>query len=386
MTDLQDVLDGSVAEGDLPFVVGMVADSGGVLFSGQAGEASPGRPAREDTVFRLFSMTKAVASIAATILVDRGQLDPDATVESILPDFARIQVLEGFDGSTPRLRPPRVKATVRHLATHRSGLEYDFWCPEMVTFFAETKHPPTLSGRREALFCPMQAEPGTRWGYGPSTDWLGWVVEAVAGRDVVRFCQEEIFDPLGMPDTVFESRPDQSARLASVSLRGADGRFAPIDVGPPSQPEFYGMGHALYGTAPDYVRLLRMVLNGGSLDGRRILSERAVAFFLADQMEGRTFRPMIASSPLSADFDPFPGARVTHGFGALRNEEDVPGRRRAGSQAWAGVLNTHFWFDPASDLAGVFMTQSLPFVEPRYLARYEQFERAAYDAKAARSN
>ena len=378
MADMQGILNKGVADGDLPFVVAMVANRDGIRFSGAAGEAASGRPAAEDTIFRIFSATKAIGSTAAAILVERGKLNPETPVEDILPEFRGIQVLDGYEGDRPIFRAPRTKATIRHLATHTSGIEYEFWNGDVVAYMEKTGHPSLLSGTRASLNYPMMSDPGTRWGYGPSIDWLGLAVQQVDGRSITRFVEEEILEPLGMRDTHFETPQDKAGRVAAVSIRGPDGQFAPIDVSPPAQPEVYGMGHALYGTAPDYIRFLRTYLNGGQLDGKRILSEKTVSWIFEDQMRGLRFRPMISSSPLSADFDPFPDIAVGHSFGFLRNEVDVPGRRSAGSQSWAGVLNSHYWLDPRKDVAAVIFTQSLPFGEARYMKVYEDFEKAAY--------
>ena len=130
MSQLSDVLDQSVRAQDAPFLVAMVGDKDGVRWSGSSGDRAPGQKATQDTVFRIFSMTKAVGSTAAMILMDRGKLDPNTPVETIIPEFAKIRVLDGFDGATPRLRAPRSKATVRHLATHTSGLVYEFFNPK----------------------------------------------------------------------------------------------------------------------------------------------------------------------------------------------------------------------------------------------------------------
>ncbi|WP_439575199.1 serine hydrolase domain-containing protein [Phreatobacter sp.] len=379
MSSKEEVLAAAVARQDVPFVVAMTANAAGVTWSGAAGNAAAGRKAMEDTVFRIFSMTKAIGSTAAMILIDRGRLDLDTPVEDILPDFASIQVLDRFDGETPVMRAPKRKATIRHLATHTSGLEYEFWNPTVGRYLAATGRPSILAGTRDALFYPMMTDPGTRWGYGISIDWLGQVVEKVDGRRIDRFCQEEIFGPLAMNDTAFEVSPAMEARLASVAARGEDGIFAETALAPPPNPEVYGMGHCLYSTAPDYLRFLRMILNRGSLDGARILSEAGIARMLADNMGGLAFETMVtAAPPVTADFAPFPGIAKTHSFGFLRVEGDVPGMRSAGSQSWAGVLNTHYWIDPARDVAAVIMTQSLPFVEPRFMRVYEDYERAVY--------
>ena len=182
-----------------------------------------------------------------------------------------------------------------------------------------------------------------------------------------------------MSDTAFEPSNAMRERLASVAARGEDGKFAPFDIAPPANPEVYGMGHALYSTAPDYMRFLRIFLNRGAMDGKRLLSESSLEWMLADHMNGLTFRKMTTAAPtVTADCDPFPETRRTHSFGHFRIEEDVSGMRSAGSQSWAGVLNTHYWFDIKKDVAAVIMTQSLPFVEPRFMQAYADYERAVY--------
>lgn len=381
MTELQSIAADAVERGDVPFVVVMAGGPDGVTHSAAAGDAAEGRSAGEDTVFRIFSMTKLVGSIAAMMLIDAGKLSMDTPVEEVLPEWRDMKVLDGFDGDAPRLREPRATATVRHLATHRSGLEYEFWNANMARYLEVTGHPSALAGTRASLRYPLMFDPGERWGYGLGLDWLGLVVEAVDGRRIDAFCRDELFHPLGMGDTAFE--PDALRdRLAEVRIRGEDGSFGPFELAPTPQPEVYGMGHALYSTAPDYMCLLRTLLRGGELDGARVLSADAVNAMFADQMEGRRYAKMATvAPPISADFDPFPG-RAGHGFGGLRNDDDVEGRRRAGTLAWAGVLNTHWWCDRASGLAAVVMTQSLPFVEHRYMDLYERVERALYSAAA----
>ena len=379
MSELDKVIGEAVSNQSVPFLVAMTGNAAGVTWCGAAGERSPGQAATVDTVFRIFSMTKAIGSAAAMILMDRGKLSPDATVESILPEFGALQVLEGFGPDGPKLRMPRIKATVRHLATHTSGLVYEFWNADMPRYMEATGLPTVLSGLLASLKYPLQFEPGERWDYGPGIDWLGKVVEKVDGRRIDRFCREEIFDPLQMPDTRFEVEEHMASRLASVSMRGEDSKFADYALAPPSHPEFYGMGHALYSTAPDYMRFLRMVLNEGELDGARILSEAGIASMLANQIGSIPIPCLKTAVPaITADAEFFPGRRKSHSMAFMRFEEDVPGMRHAGSQGWAGVLNSHFWFDPKADVAGLLMTQSLPFVEPRFMSTYENFERAVY--------
>ena len=370
------ILSDAVAARDVPFVVAMSANAQGVIYSGSAGQAAEGRVAGEDTVFRIFSATKAIGSLAAMIMIDRGKMSMDTPVADVLPDWNGLRVLDGWDGDTPLMRAPRTTATMRHLATHRSGLEYEFWCSETARYLEATGHPGILSGTKASLGYPLMYDPGERWGYGPGIDWLGQAVEALDGRRMDRFCREEIFDPLGMDDTLFE--PDALAdRLAAVQIRDEDGGFGPFELAPPPNPEVYGMGHCLYSTAPDYIKFLRMILNGGALNGNRILSQGAFAAMLENQMEGKLFERMVTAAPqVTADVVLPEG--TTHSFVAVRSEADVPGRRKAGTQSWAGVCNTHYWVDRSSDVAGVIFTQSLPFVEEPYMRTYKAFETAVY--------
>ena len=382
MSELNRVIDEAVARHDLPFAVAMTAHADGVTWSGAAGEAAPGKPAALDTVFRIFSMTKAVGSTAAMILMDRGKLKPDTTVESVLPEFAEIKLLEGFDADgKPKLRAPQGQGhghgtwprTPRASSTS-SGM------PTCRATWRRPARPTILSGLKVALHYPLLFEPGERWDYGIGIDWLGQMVEKIDGRRIDQFCQEEIFDPLGMNDTRFEVEPHMVPRLAGVSIRGEDGKFAAFDLAPPSHPEFYGMGHALYSTAPDYMRFLRMYLNKGQLDGKRILSEAGVATMLANQI-GDTADP-VPEDRGAGDHRRLRAlsrhAQVAqHGLHALRGRR--AGHAPAGSQGWAGVLNTHFWFDPragrrrgAHDAVAALRRAAL------HADTYERFERAAY--------
>ena len=380
MTDKQTILQQAVANQDVPFIVAMVGNSNDVTWQGQAGDGEPGIAAGENTVLRIFSATKSIGSTAAMILVDRGQLDIDTPVETILPEFRDVQLLDGFDeAGQPKLRAPEVKATVRHLATHTSGFAYEFFNADALNFMTATEHPSILSGSKASMYYPLVCEPGSGWQYGIGIDWLGQVVEAVDGRRIDRFCGEEIFAPLGMADTVFELDDGRNARLADLNMRGPDGVFGEFELAPPPNPEVYGMGHCLYSTAADYMNYLQMHLNKVAAGDGRILSEAAAERMQANHIGELRVNKLVTTAPeITADFEPFPDIPKTHSFGFMRNEDDVPGMRSAGSQSWAGVCNTHYWFDPQKDVRAVLFTQSLPFVEDRFMKLYEDFERAVY--------
>jgi len=374
----------AIDNSDIPGIVAMAADRGGVIHAGAYGQMGLDNPApmAVDTLFCIYSMTKAIGTTCAVMLIERGQLELDQPVGDILPAFDELPVLVGFDGDDPVLRPAKKRATIRHLATHTSGCGYQWASRRLARYFEVTGKPIAQSGKKAGLLAPLLFDPGTDWAYGISIDWLGQVVEAVTGQRIDRFCRDELFDPLGMADTVFEVDDDRAPRLASAHQRGRDGTLAVADRSPPSQPEFYGMGHALYSTAPDYLQFLRMLLGGGTLDGTRVLAPETVALMTQNHIGDLAVRKLISQRPgLSKDAELFPGVEKKHGLGFTFVTEDIPAMRRAGSQSWAGILNTHMWFDPKAGIAGVFLTQMLPFFDPPVIDAYGAFERAVYSGR-----
>jgi CubicO group peptidase (beta-lactamase class C family) len=185
-----------------------------------------------------------------------------------------------------------------------------------------------------------------------------------------------------MNDTVFATDAVMN-RSPDVRARGADGKFGDGSfMIPPARPQLYGMGQALHGTTLDYLKFLRLVLNDGVVNGRRILSSNAMALLKQNQIGSmRIPFPVKSTVPeISADLDLFPGKGIpcTHTAGFVRNEVDVPGARRAGSLTWGGILNTLHWVDPTSGIAAVLFSQHIPFIEPRFLRVYETFEKTIY--------
>jgi methyl acetate hydrolase len=384
---VDDVLQAAVDSGDVPCVVAMAGDRDGVIYEGAAGERAPGsgEPVGPDTTFRIASMTKMVATVAALQLVERGTLDLDDDVETYLPEFGELEVLEGFDGDTPRLRAPAGKATVRHLVTHTSGLTYWFWNADVARWHEVTGIPNVLSGSMDIFKAPLVADPGTRFEYGINTDWLGRVVEAAGGQSLRDHFDEHILGPLGMTSTAFLIDDAQRERCVPIHLRGEDGAWAASDIDWSQQPEWWAGGHGLYSTPNDYLRFQRMLLNGGTLDGAQILSQATVEAAFRNQIGELEFPAAIATADPGSTADFVAGPGLKWGLGLLLNPEDQPGMRAAGSGAWAGLFNTHFWVDPASGVTGAIYTQSLPFVEPRVFALYPAFEQALYASLAEES-
>lgn len=377
---LDQTIDRAVAASILPGAIVAVGTRDRVLYERAAGRLSVGggEPARPDTMVWLASMTKAITSVAALQLVERRSLQLEQPVASILPAFGELEVLEGFDGDRPRLRPPARQATVCHLLTHTAGLGYWFTRAELLRYHELAGIDP-VSGKRTVLRIPLVADPGTRWVYGRSTDWLGQVVEAVSGEDLASYCERHIFGPLGMADATFAPSDTQLGGLMEVHARTPDGGLAPAPL-EFAEPEFWAGGDGLFATAGDFLRLLRALLRGGELDGERVLRPETVDLAFTNHLGDvslPTPRWRTAVPELSNDVHarPYPQG---WGLGFQLALEDVPGMRRARTGDWAGLCNCHFWIDRAAGIAAVLATQVLPFHDERIVDTLVRFERAVY--------
>jgi methyl acetate hydrolase len=335
-----------------------------------------------DTVVWIASMTKAITATAAMQLVERGKLSLDAPAAAVVPDLSAARVLEGFDAAgQPRLRAPKRPITLRHLLTHTAGYGYEIFNASIAQYQAATNTPGITTCTNAALTTPLLFDPGERWEYGINIDWAGKMVEAVSGQRLDQYLQQNVLGPLGMSDTSFKLSPSQRARLASVHQRGADGALAPIEFEIPQAPEFCMGGGGLYGTAGDYLRFARMIMQGGSLDGKTVLRPETV-----DQMSQNHIGPLevgvvkTAIPALSNDVELMPGVTKKWGLSFLINTAPLPTGRSAGSLAWAGLANTYFWIDRTKQVCGVFVSQLLPFYDPTALDLLTTFETEVYRA------
>jgi methyl acetate hydrolase len=363
-------------------LVAAAADQRGTIYQSAFGRRDNrlAHPMTTDSVFRIASMTKAITGAAAMQLTEQGKLSLDQPAKQILPFLAGTKVLLGFDPQgTPILRAPRTEITLRNLLTHTAGFVYDTWNADMHRYAQVTGLPSARSGKLEALTAPLNFDPGERWEYGINIDIAGRMVEEVSGLDLETYMQRHIFTPLGMTDTSYIQRPEWGNRLASVHARQEDGSLLPVDSPPVTDREFYPGGGGLYSTAADYLRFLRALMNGGELDGNRVLKPETVALMSQNQMGALNVRPLPTQMPhLSNPVDLFPGMSKKWGLSFLINTEPGPAGRSAGSLAWAGLNNTYYWLDPVKKIAGVLMTQTLPFADPVVLHTLDAFERAVY--------
>jgi methyl acetate hydrolase len=230
----------------------------------------------------------------------------------------------------------------------------------------------------------LMFDPGERWQYGPNIDWVGRIVELTSGMPLEIYFRKHIFDPLGMNDTAFIISDPQRLREASVHRREPDGSLLPQPVEKQTPQQTFHGGGGIYSTAPDYLTFIRALMQGGALDGVRILRPETVSLMSENQIGDIRVGVLRTTQPdLSNDVDLFPDMTCKWGLGHLINMEAVPNGRSAGSLTWGGLFNTYYWIDPARHIAAVFMTQVLPFADIRALRAYRQFERGIYQATKA---
>jgi CubicO group peptidase (beta-lactamase class C family) len=372
-TEIDRLLSAAVAGGTVHGVVAMVVDRGGVLYEGAAGDATP------DTMFRNASMTKAVATTGALQLLEQNRLGLDETVESVLPEFAELQVIKGFDGEQPILRPQESKPTFRQLMTHTAGLGYFFINENLFRYGPAVGLPNPLDGKKISLTAPLVNEPATLWEYGVNIDWLGLAVERLTGQTLGEYLSDHVYGPLGMPDSTFHPSGEQRARLLPIRARAADGTLQPTELDLPADPEWDAGGHGSYGTARDYARFIRAWLNDGELDGERILSADTVGTAFEDHIEGIPL-PETMSSCVPELSNDVPALPVPQGWGLGFHlvKVDIPGMRSAGTGDWAGIFNTYYWIDRAAGIGGLFMTQVLPFYDAAIVEALLGFEISVY--------
>lgn len=370
----------AVRTGAVAGVVAVGATADGVAYEGAFGTAGAGSPISADSVFWLLSMTKAFTATACMQLVEQGRLHPDQEAAEILPQLAAPKVLEGFDADgRPRLRPARRPITVRHLLTHTSGYTYSIWSEALTRYQAATGLPDIGTCRNAAFDAPLEFDPGDRWHYGIGMDWVGKLVEAVSDQSLEVYFRENIFAPLGMADSGFLIGSGQKRRVAAFHSRQPDGSLAPAPFEMPQRPEFFMGGGGAFSTPRDYLAFLRMLLNGGSLDGVRILRPETVAAMMANQIGDLDVGEMRSAQPaFSRSFDQFPGQPHKWGYSFDINQRPGPNGRSPGSISWAGLLNCYFWLDPAKQVTGALFTQILPFFDDRVVSLYGAFERGLY--------
>jgi methyl acetate hydrolase len=368
----------AVENRDVPGVVALVTSRERVLYRGAFGVAdvSTGRPLAQDALFRIASMTKPVTSVALMQLVEQGRIGLDDPAEKFLPELKQLQVVASFEPATGAytLRPPARPPTVKHFLTHTSGLAYAFTS----TVWRDLK---PRAGETFPFGGPLLFDPGERWHYSTSTDVAGRLVEVVSGQKLEDYFRQHIFAPLKMDDTSYNVPEAKGPRLVAQQQRGGERMDGAIELQKPQLGLTIASpigGGGLASTAEDYGRFMRMLLNGGELDGARVLRSETVALMGQNHIGAVSVPALKSALPRSADFTFIADNRDKWGLGFLITTDQVPGKRSPGSLSWGGINNTFFWIDPARGIAGVIMMQFLPFADAKALAVHDTFERGAY--------
>ena len=376
----------------VPGVVAMVTDRRANIYSGAAGECRlDGTAINEDTVFAIFSTTKAIAGTTALQCVEEGLLDLDAPAKEYAPAIAKLQVIDGFDNAgQPKLRAPKSDVTTRQLMLHTAGFGYDFFSETYKRLAEEQGQPSVVSSTRAAIETPLLFDPGERWEYGSNIDWVGQVVEGIRGKRLGEVMRERVFDPLVMNEMAFTRTNAMRDRTATIHARSEDGSLTPMDdFALPDNPEVDMGGHGLYGTVPEYMKFIRMWLNDGAGPNGQVLKPETVEWAVKGALvppQKVTMLPGVIPT-LSNDAEFFPGLAKDWSYTFMVNAQAAPTGRPAGAIGWAGLANSFYWIDRQNGVGGYWATQILPFGDPVSFVGYLDFETAVYqsitEAKAA---
>ena len=374
--------------GKIPGSLTLVARKGQVCYLEALGQrdVARGLAMTEDTIFRIYSMTKPITSLAIMSLYERGMFSLNDPVHRFIPAWKQLRVRRA--GSYPlfETEPCRRPMTMRDLLMHTSGLTYDFMRASNVDYAYRklgVGYPGpgyTLEKMIEQLAqLPLEFSPGERWNYSLSTDVLGYLVAVISGMSFPDYLQRQIFEPLGMVDTSFEISPDKVDRLACCYERGEQSMVLNDDNQDShfAERSFYSGGGGLLSTIQDYYRFCQLLENGGSLDGKRIIGSRTLAYMTQNHLPGGVDMSQFATGSFSETG--YEG--VGFGLGFAQKVDPVkngfPASR--GSYFWGGLASTLFWVDPVEQLTVIFMTQLIPSSSYNFRGQLESIVYGALD-------
>jgi len=360
---VSDYMRNEVAAGKIPGAIVLIQQHGRPVYDEKFGvrDVESKQPITEDTIFRLYSMSKPITSVAAMMLVEDGRLALDDPLSKYIPDFADVKVgVEKRDDSgkvTLALEPLQRPITIEDLLRHTSGITYGFYGESAVRklyanadLFGGDFDNAQFAARLAKL--PLQEQPGTLWDYGHSTDILGRVIEVASGKSLFQFEKQRLLDPLGMSETAFYVQDQTKRPLIAEPMPGDRFRSPIAGIHDPMQPRRWESGGAgMVGTMGDYARFAQMLLNGGTLDGRRYLKTETIALMTSDHIGPETH--------IARDRFYFPGADSGFGLGfAVRNMQPSGARLPIGEYRWDGVAGTFFFIAPKDDMFLICMMQT----------------------------
>ena len=357
-----------------------VARRGEVAHTGTYGvlDTESGAPVRPDTLWRIYSMTKPITSVAAMMLWEEGRLQLTDEISRWLPEFADVRVFAKGSITTPFTVPAIEPIRVWHLMTHTSGLTYGFMMTSTVdAIYRASGFDIAVADVDSATACqrwatlPLLFQPGTQWGYGISTDVLGRIVEVISGQSLGDFCAERIFGPLGMADARWWVPEAERERLATLYVpdpaTGRPVRYAQLDGQVHKEPAMHAGGGGLVCTAADYLRFTEMLSREGELEGVRLLGSRTVRFMTRNHLPGGVDIADIQSGGFAETT--LEGVGFGLGFAVVLDPLPAKVPTSPGSYYWGGLASTVFWIDPMEELTVSFYTQLVP--SSRYPIRAE---------------
>ena len=336
----------------------------------------------EDTIFRLYSMTKPITSVAVMMLYEEGHFSLDDPVGKFIPEFANMQVFDGMGETGLRLVAQERPITIRHLLTHTSGLSYGLQKDTPIdAMYHEARIADADSTLKEVMErlgkIPLVHQPGTKWRYSMSATVLGYLVEVVSGQPFDEFLRERVFTPLGMGDTSFFVPEGKLDRLATAYVPSRGGGIAPHEGSVTTRhkrPHAMKSGGAgVVSTASDYLRFCQMMLNGGDLDGERLLAPKTVQMMVSDHLT-ENHKPYIVEDRFSGYTK---GCGFGLGFSVVNDiaQHGIPGSD--GMYSWFGAASCYFWIDPKEELIAIMMTQFMPVT---WYPLHRVFQTATYQA------
>ena len=367
-----ELVDRYVAEGKLAGAQVQVAHRGEVALRHTVGRAdvASDRPLGDDAIYRIYSMTKPITSIALMQLYEQGRVLLEDPVSAYIPEFAEMQVFTGGTPTAPKVRPAQTVMTVKDVLTHASGLTYGFFFQNNLDAMYredglgnfELPDYTLEEGMRLLAAKPLAFDPGTAWNYSMSTDVCGRLVEVISGMGLDEYFAEHITGPLGMADTAFHVPADKKHRFTSNYALTPDEPLLIVDSFDASPylspPVFLSGGGGLVGTVDDYQRFVDMLLNGGELDGRRIIGRKTLEYMTINHLpEGKTLNELGQSLFSEAVME---GMGFGLGFSTLVDPARNGAVSSGGEFAWGGAASTAFWVDPSEEITCVFMTQLMP--------------------------
>jgi len=327
-------------------------------------------PIQRDSIFRVYSMSKPITSVAMMQLHERGLFQLGDPVSRFIPEWRELRVFAGGAYPDYETRAPEREMTMRDLLSHQSGLTYGFQGgPVEEGYFArEVYRAGTMRGRdlrsmvERLAALPLKFSPGDHWNYGLSTDVCGYLVEVIMGRGFDEYLRTEIFEPLGMVDTGFHVPTEKHERLAANYEMGTDGELRQSDLFGADEflepPTFLSGGGGLVSTAEDYWRFCQMMLNGGELDGVRVLGRKTVELMTTNHLpDGAELSACALGTWADRKYD---GIGFGLGFAVVLDPVRTPSAGSVGENYWEGSASTTFWIDPVEELVVVFMTQLMP--------------------------